>query len=177
MAPTVSSYALSMQELPRLKSEIERCIRFGKVDDQASKQLEKTRKKSPWSRSGSRKNELHPVPARLDSAGASDQRPGGRYVVPVKREYHKQIKGAVLDQSTSGQTVFVEPEEISQLQTELGMLEADEAREEAVVLSMLTGLLEASSADLLLNIDITGNYDFIFAKANTGAPSKGAWSS
>lgn len=174
MAPTVSSYALSMQELPRLKSEIERCIRFGKVDDQASKQLEKTRKKiavvkeriqkkmsSILSRHGSILQE-HLISVR-----------GGRYVVPVKREYHKQIKGSVLDQSTSGQTVFVEPEEISQLQTELGMLEADEAREEAVVLSMLTGLLEASSPDLLLNIDITGNYDFIFAKAKYGRSIEG----
>lgn len=174
IAPTVSSYALSMQELPRLKSEIERCIRFGKVDDQASKQLEKIRKKiavvkeriqkkmsSFLSRHGSILQE-HLISVR-----------GGRYVVPVKREYHKQIKGAVLDQSTSGQTVFVEPEEISQLQTELGMLEADEAREEGVVLSMLTGLLEMSSADLLLNIDITGNYDFIFAKAKYGRSIEG----
>ncbi|MDR9852558.1 DNA mismatch repair protein MutS [Paenibacillus sp. VCA1] len=174
VAPTVSSYALSMQELPRLKSEIERCIRFGKVDDQASKQLEKIRKKiavvkeriqkkmsSILSRHGSILQE-HLISVR-----------GGRYVVPVKREYHKQIKGAVLDQSTSGQTVFVEPEEISQLQTELGMLEADEAREEGVVLSMLTGLLEASGADLLLNIDITGNYDFIFAKAKYGRSIEG----
>ncbi|MEC0240767.1 DNA mismatch repair protein MutS [Paenibacillus dokdonensis] len=169
IAPTVSSYASSMEELPRLKSEIERCIRFGKVDDQASKQLEKVRKKIAVIKERIQKK----MSAILSRHGSILQEHlvsvrGGRYVVPVKREYHKQIKGAVLDQSTSGQTVFVEPEEISLLQTELGMLEADEAREEGVVLSMLTGMLEASSNELQLNIDITGNYDFIFAKAKYG---------
>ncbi len=169
IAPTVSSYASSMEELPRLKSEIERCIRFGKVDDQASKQLEKVRKKMAVIKERIQKK----MSAILSRHGSILQEHlvsvrGGRYVVPVKREYHKQIKGAVLDQSTSGQTVFVEPEEISLLQTELGMLEADEAREEGVVLSMLTGMLEASSNELQLNIDITGNYDFIFAKAKYG---------
>ncbi|MED5018005.1 DNA mismatch repair protein MutS [Paenibacillus chibensis] len=169
IAPMISMYASSMQELPRLKSEIERCIRFGKVDDQASKQLEKVRKKIAVVKERIQKK----MSSILSRHGAILQEHlvsvrGGRYVVPVKREYHKQIKGAVLDQSTSGQTVFVEPEEISMLQTELGMLEADEAREESIVLSMLTGMLEAAGSDLQLNIDITGNYDFIFAKAKYG---------
>lgn len=169
IAPTISSYASSMQELPRLKSEIERCIRFGQVDDQASKPLEKVRKKIAVIKERIQKK----MSAILSRHGSILQEQlvsvrGGRYVVPVKREYHKQIKGVVLDQSTSGQTVFVEPEEISMLQTELGMLEADEAREEGVVLSMLTGMLEAAGSDLHLNIDITGNYDFIFAKAKYG---------
>ncbi|MFU1796170.1 endonuclease MutS2 [Paenibacillus azoreducens] len=169
IAPTVSSYASSMKELGRLKGEIERCIRFGKVDDQASKQLEKVRKKITVVKDRIQKK----ISSILSRHGSILQehlvsQRGGRYVVPVKREFHRHVKGSVLDQSTSGQTVFVEPEEIAQLQMELGMLEADEARETAVVLSMLTGLLEEASEDLLLNIDITGNYDFIFAKAKFG---------
>lgn len=90
---------------------------------------------------------------------------GGRYVIPVKREYHKQIKGSVLDQSTSGQTVFIEPDEIAALQIELDLLLGEEAREEAVILSMLTSLVEQEQAALHLNIEATGTYDFIFAKA------------
>ncbi|MBB3130386.1 dsDNA-specific endonuclease/ATPase MutS2 [Paenibacillus rhizosphaerae] len=166
IAPVISSYAASMQELAKLKSEIERCIRFGRVDDQASKNLERVRKKIAIVKERIQKK----IAAILSRHGSILQENlvsvrGGRYVIPVKREYHKTIKGSVLDQSTSGQTVFVEPEEVAHLQSELGMLEADEAREEGIVLSALTGLLEAASADLLLNIDITGTYDFIFAKA------------
>ncbi|WP_433618996.1 endonuclease MutS2 [Paenibacillus cellulositrophicus] len=166
IAPGISSYASSMQELAKLKSEIERCIRFGRVDDQASKNLERVRKKIAIVKERIQKK----IAAILSRHGSILQENlvsvrGGRYVIPVKREYHKTIKGSVLDQSTSGQTVFVEPEEVAHLQSELGMHEADEAREESIVLSALTGLLEAASADLLLNIDITGTYDFIFAKA------------
>ncbi|WP_152399293.1 endonuclease MutS2 [Paenibacillus cellulositrophicus] len=166
IAPGISSYASSMQELAKLKSEIERCIRFGRVDDQASKNLERVRKKIAIVKERIQKK----ITAILSRHGSILQGNlvsvrGGRYVIPVKREYHKTIKGSVLDQSTSGQTVFVEPEEVAHLQSELGMHEADEAREEGIVLSTLTGLLEAASADLLLNIDITGTYDFIFAKA------------
>lgn len=166
IAPGISSYASSMQELAKLKSEIERCIRFGRVDDQASKNLERVRKKIAIVKERIQKK----IAAILSRHGSILQENlvsvrGGRYVIPVKREYHKTIKGSVLDQSTSGQTVFVEPEEVAHLQSELGMHEADEAREEGIVLSALTGLLEAASADLLLNIDITGTYDFIFAKA------------
>lgn len=90
---------------------------------------------------------------------------GGRYVIPVKREYHKQIKGSVLDQSTSGQTVFIEPDEIASLQIELDLLLGEEAREEAVILSMLTSMVEQEQTTLRLNIEVTGTYDFIFAKA------------
>lgn len=166
IAPGISSYASSMQELAKLKGEIERCIRFGRVDDQASKNLERVRKKIAIVKERIQKK----IAAILSRHGSILQENlvsvrGGRYVIPVKREYHKTIKGSVLDQSTSGQTVFVEPEEVAHLQSELGMHEADEAREEGIVLSALTGLLEAASADLLLNIDITGTYDFIFAKA------------
>ncbi|MET3547593.1 dsDNA-specific endonuclease/ATPase MutS2 [Paenibacillus favisporus] len=166
IAPGISSYVSSMQELAKLKSEIERCIRFGRVDDQASKNLERVRKKIAIVKERIQKK----IAAILSRHGSILQENlvsvrGGRYVIPVKREYHKTIKGSVLDQSTSGQTVFVEPEEVAHLQSELGMHEADEAREEGIVLSALTGLLEAASADLLLNIDITGTYDFIFAKA------------
>lgn len=89
---------------------------------------------------------------------------GGRYVIPVKREYHKQIRGSVLDQSTSGQTVFVEPDEVASLQGEIELLTADEAREEGIILSMLTGLIEQEQAAIRLNIEVTGMYDFIFAK-------------
>ncbi|MBE9916300.1 DNA mismatch repair protein MutS [Paenibacillus donghaensis] len=174
IAPLVSGYASSMRELEHLRREIERCIRSGRVDDQASRKLEKIRRKIMTVKDRIQRK----ISSILSRHGTILQENlismrGGRYVIPVKREHQKQVKGAVLDQSNTGQTVFVEPEEIAQLQMELGMLEADEAREEAVILSMLTELLEEASADLLRNIEITGKYDFIFAKAKYGRSIEG----
>ncbi|MFP4975112.1 DNA mismatch repair protein MutS [Paenibacillus sp. CN-4] len=168
-APRIAAYASSLFELTSLKEEIERCIRFGRIEDQASKGLDKARKRIAVT-----KERLH---KKLDSIMSRHQsilqenlysQRGGRYVIPVKREYHKQVKGAVLDQSTSGQTVFVEPEEIAHLQSELDMLKGDEAREEAIILSRLTALLEEAAEELRMNIEVTAAYDFIFARAKFG---------
>lgn len=166
-APRIAAYGASLQELSSVRDEIERCIRLGVIDDQASKGLERVRKRLAVA-----KDRLHRKLESIMSRHKSILQEslismrGGRYVIPVKREYHKQIKGSVLDQSTSGQTVFVEPDEVASLQGEIELLSADEAREEGIILSMLTGLLEQEQAALRLNIEVTGTYDFIFAKGN-----------
>lgn len=164
-APRISSYASSMMELSHVREEINRCIRFGSIDDAASKGLERVRKRIVVA-----KERLHKKIEGIMSRHQSILQENiyslrdGRYVIPVKREYHKQLKGVVLDQSTSGQTVFIEPYEVAGLQVELGLLLGEEAREESVILSMLTGLVEKEQAGLRLNIEVTGTYDFIFSK-------------
>ncbi|ASA24977.1 endonuclease MutS2 [Paenibacillus donghaensis] len=165
-APRISSYASSMLELAHVKEEIERCIRFGRVEDQASKGLEKVRKRLSTAKERLQRK-LEALMSRHQSIlqeNMFSQR-GGRYVIPVKREYHKQIKGAVVDQSASGQTLFMEPYEISLLQGELDLLKAEEVREETIVLSDLASLVEREQAAIRLNIEVTAIYDFIFAKA------------
>ncbi|OKP88628.1 DNA mismatch repair protein MutS [Paenibacillus sp. P3E] len=165
-APRIASYAASLVELRDVREEIERCIRLGTIDDHASKGLERVRKRLAVAKDRLQRK-IEAVMSRHQGILQENlvSMRGGRYVIPVKREYHKQVKGAVLDQSTSGQTVFVEPYEIASMQGELELLGAEEAREEMQILSMLTGLLEKEQAALRLNIEITGNYDFIFAKA------------
>lgn len=164
-APRIAAYGASLQELQHVRDEIERCIRLGGIDDQASKGLERVRKRLTVAKERLNRK-LESIMSRHKSILQDSlvSMRGGRYVIPVKREYHKQIKGSVLDQSTSGQTVFVEPEEVASLQGEIELLTADEAREEGIILSMLTGLLEQEQAALRLNIEVTGTYDFIFAK-------------
>ncbi len=165
-APRIGTYASSLLELIPVQEVINRCIRYGSIDDGASKGLEKARKRITVTKERLHKK-LDGIMSRHQSIlqeNIYSQR-NGRYVIPVKREYLKQVKGSVLDQSTSGLTVFVEPNEIADLQGELDLLSADEAREEAVILSMLTSLVEQEQAALRLNIEVTGTYDFIFAKA------------
>ncbi|OMD37573.1 endonuclease MutS2 [Paenibacillus odorifer] len=165
-APRIAAYAPSLTELNHVREAIDRCIRFGAIDDGASKGLERVRKRIVVAKERLHKK-IDGIMSRHQSIlqeNIYSQR-GGRYVIPVKREYHKQIKGSVLDQSTSGQTVFIEPDEIASLQIELDLLLGEEAREEAVILSMLTSMVEQEQATLRLNIEVTGTYDFIFAKA------------
>jgi DNA mismatch repair protein MutS2 len=166
IAPVISTYASSLNELTKVRSEIERCIQYGKVTDEASKNLERVRKKIVVIKERIQKRIatiLSRHQAILQENLVSIR--NGRYVIPVKKEYYKLVKGVVLDQSTSGQTFYIEPDEISHLQVEMNMLEADEAREEGIVLHELTLLLESEVAAIHLNIEITGTYDFIIAKA------------
>lgn len=165
-APRIAAYASSLMELNHVREAIDRCIRFGVIDDGASKGLERVRKRIVVAKDRLQKK-IEGIMSRHQSIlqeNIYSQR-GGRYVIPVKREYHKQLKGTVLDQSTSGQTLFIEPDEIASLQIELDLLLGEESREELVILSMLASLVEQEETALRLNIEVTGTYDFIFAKA------------
>ncbi|MDF2670807.1 MAG: mismatch repair protein MutS protein, partial [Paenibacillus sp.] len=169
LAPGVSSYALSLYEMKELHKEIERCIRHGRVTDQASSELFKIRKQMAIIEDRMRKK-LDSIVSKyrsiLQEAVVSMR--NDRYVLPVKREFRKQIAGSVLDESSSGQTVFVEPADIAHLQLALREHSADEAREEAKVLGSLTELAEQHSMELSVNYETLAAYDFLFAKAKYG---------
>ncbi|WP_054958564.1 endonuclease MutS2 [Paenibacillus dakarensis] len=165
IAPVVASYASSMYELPALLSEIERCIYSGRVVDAASKDLAKVRKKIIVSEERIRRRLdqlLHKHRDILQESLVSKR--NGRYVLPIKKEHRRQVSGVVLDESASGQTVYMEPNDVSGLQMELQALHTEEAREETKVLSELTALAEKYSAELQLNADTVGLYDFIIAR-------------
>ncbi|USB33802.1 DNA mismatch repair protein MutS [Paenibacillus sp. YPG26] len=166
LAPEISSYSASLRELPDVQKEILRCIRHGRVTDEASRELAKARQRMNSVRERIQKK-IQGIMSRyqtiLQESLVSVR--NGRYVIPLKKEYYRQVKGSVLDYSTSGQTVFVEPYEISGLQAELELLQGDESREEAKVLSMLSDMVEQGTEEIRINIKITGTYDFIFAKA------------
>lgn len=170
LAWRIGIYATDLQDLPALQQEILRCIRFGVITDEASRELEKTRKKIAVVKERIQKR-IQSVMARHASILQENivSVRGGRYVIPVKKDYYKQVNGRMLDQSTSGQTVFIEPQEVAALQGELELLQGEEAREEAKILGYLAGMVEREAADLVRNIEITGTYDFIFAKAKYAA--------
>ena len=169
IAPTVSGYAASMHDLDKLRSEIERCIRNGRVADEASKDLSKIRKKlaAVENRIKSKIEALMSRYRTLLQENLVSMR-GGRYVLPIKKEFRKQFKGNSLDESASGQTVYMEPAEIAHMQHEQAGLRADEAREEAKVLSELTDLMEQHARELNSNVETVGTYDYLFAKAKYG---------
>ncbi|WP_334074721.1 MULTISPECIES: endonuclease MutS2 [Paenibacillus] len=166
----IGIYAASLRDLPALRQEIMRCIRHGVITNEASRDLERIRRKIDMLKEKINKK-MQSVMSRhaaiLQESIVSVR--GGRYVIPVKKEFYRQVKGRMLDQSTSGQTVFIEPDEISALQGELELLQGEEAREEAKILGYLTDLVEKEAESITGNIDITGMYDFIFAKAKYAA--------
>ncbi|MGG4095070.1 endonuclease MutS2 [Paenibacillus lautus] len=165
IAPLISSYASSMHELRPLLSEIERSIHGGRVVDSASKDLAKVRKKIIMTEERI-KRKLDSLMSRYKGIMQEHviSKRGGRYVLPIKKEHRKSVNGSILDESASGQTVFIEPSDLQALQMELTLLHADEVREETKVLSDLTALAEQYQFELRTNADIVGVYDYIIAR-------------
>ncbi|WP_339296152.1 DNA mismatch repair protein MutS [Paenibacillus sp. FSL W7-1279] len=165
IAPLISSYASSMHELRPLLSEIERSIHGGRVVDSASKDLAKIRKKIIVAEERI-KRKLDSLISRYKGIMQEHviSKRGDRYVLPIKKEHRKSVNGSILDESASGQTVFIEPSDLQGLQMELNFLHADEVREETKVLSDLTALAEQYQFELRTNADIVGIYDYIIAR-------------
>lgn len=168
VAPTISVYVYSLFDLGMLADEIIRCIRNGRVDDYASKELLKIRKQITILEER--------IKVRVDQILKSAKYSkyiqenivsirNGRYVIPVKKEYRKNLQGVVLDTSASGSTVYMEPAEIGSIQDEIELLKMQEEVEEERILQVLTGLIEEKEAEIKLAIETMVQYDVIFAKA------------
>ncbi|MFC9709154.1 DNA mismatch repair protein MutS [Paenibacillus sp. NPDC056933] len=173
-APTVSRYAASMMEMESLLSEIERCIHSGRIQDQASKELVRIRKKMTVNEERMKRklDSLVSKHRSIMQENVISQR-GGRTVLPIKKEFRKLVKGSVLDESGSGQTVYIEPAELVGLQMELASLQAEESREEMKILGDLTSLAESYHREIALNTETIGILDFLFAKAKYAATMDG----
>ncbi len=95
-----------------------------------------------------------------------------RYVIPVKSEYRSHYGGIVHDQSSSGQTLFVEPSAVVQINNDIRALKVKEQEEIERILIRLTGEVEVVGHEIFLLVNILGEIDVILAKAKYGQAEK-----
>src|SRR5699024_1397736 len=88
-----------------------------------------------------------------------------RYVLPVKHEYRGSIGGIVHDQSSAGQTLFMEPRAIIELNNQLQQASVKEKQEIEVILSKLTAEIASFKDDIIRNVETIAMVDFIHARA------------
>ena len=96
-----------------------------------------------------------------------------RNVIPVKAEYRQDFNGIVHDQSASGQTLYIEPSSVVEMNNQISRLRNDEAVERERILAELTSQVAVESDALLLAESIMGHLDFLIAKARYARAIKG----
>ena len=88
-----------------------------------------------------------------------------RYVLPVKAEYKRNIKGFIHDKSQTGSTFFIEPEEVLEMNNELRSLTLDEKEEVERILKELSSRVGDRYDELTSDIDTLQEIDCAYACA------------
>ena len=123
IAPGIAGYGAGIQDLSPLQEEIERCIRGGRVDDYASRTLHTVRRHMEQQQDQIRlklENMLRSSRSIFSESFVSNR--NGHYTLPVKKEHKNKVPGTVIDASSTGATVFIEPSAISRLREELDFI-------------------------------------------------------
>ncbi|MBQ4067974.1 MAG: DNA mismatch repair protein MutS [Lachnospiraceae bacterium] len=158
-------YEENLDELSFLKEEIQVQIRDEKVDDYASKLLKNLR--SEISRIETKMREKADAVIRANKECMSDSFStirNGRICIPVKKEYKFRISGTVLDKSSTGNTLFIEPTQVGKFYDELCELRLDEENEVRRILYTLTAMVADCAEALEENQRVIEKLDFIFSK-------------
>ena len=165
-ASEVAAWQFSIDALPELADEVERCIRGDDVDDRASPELRSVRCQAEIVEDRMR--------AKLESllcahpGWFADQfvtQRGGRLVLPLKKEHRREVAGSVADLSSSGSTVFIEPSSVGSMREELEMLRIRERNEVQRILAELSARFAEKAAELKQNKECLEELDFYFACA------------
>jgi DNA mismatch repair protein MutS2 len=88
-----------------------------------------------------------------------------RYVIPVTPGYRAHLPGVVQDQSASGQTLFLEPLSVVELNNAIRRLEREAEAEVDRLLGELTSMVRAAGAEIVSTVEALADLDLILAKA------------
>ena len=155
---------------PHLYKSLDRTLDInGEVKSNASPELMRIHQEKLAKESSLRSkiNDLHESFTKQGYVG-EDMSPtirNGRAVIPVKAEYKRVVNGMIHDESSTGQTSFIEPEQVVQINNDLTELYYKERREIMRILTELTDLVKQNSLALYNASIFLETIDFIRAKA------------
>ncbi|WDV44492.1 endonuclease MutS2 [Clostridiaceae bacterium M8S5] len=174
IAPMLSNYAHSLTEYPDVEEEINSMINNGKIVDNATKELSRIRRKKYIieDRIKGRLNEFISKNKSYVREHIISKREG-KFVVSIVASYKNVIQGSIIDQSSKGTTVYIEPKIVTKLNAELSELKLREQQEEYQILSYLTAIIQENAKGMSINIELISQYDLIFAKAKYSSKIKG----
>jgi len=170
-SPGVAAITDALPHVPELAERLRRALdASGAVTDDASPTLKRLRREIR-----DRRRQLAAELERAFQGSEADRLFAdryvtlrhGRYVLPVRAEARSRVRGIVHDRSQSGQTLFIEPEHIVDVNNDLVQATREEEHEIARILAELTAAVRARVDDLDSLVDAVGELDWTFARAHT----------
>ncbi len=142
--------------------------RYGRLADHASPELARIRRELV-NLQGSVGRTLNAIlrQAKADGLVDADTTPTlreGRLVIPVPPGYKRKIGGIVHDESATGKTVFIEPQQVVEANNHIRELESAERRERVRILQSVTETLRPNTAAILCSQEMLAEVDFLSAK-------------
>lgn len=155
----------NIESFPSLQGSLQAINDGGFIENFASPELERIRRKISSSEHQVRqilqdilKNKSDYLAEHLIASR------NGRSVLPVKNTYRNRLAGVVHDISASGNTVYIEPRAVVNLNEDITQLQADERHELTRILRELSNMLRPHAAALRNNAWLLGHLDFVRAK-------------
>src|SRR4029077_3401952 len=137
----------------------------GTLEDRASPELARVRREIEKQRRAIQES-LRGYLRRLAEDGAVQDElitiRGERFVIPVKSEQKRRVKGVVHGASSSGQTVFIEPLETIEQNNELVRLMEDEQSEVRRILLEMTHRIGERSSEISLAVEVLAELEVQF---------------
>ena len=166
---------LNNQSVPNhlsfLVKEIDRVLdRYGKLADNASPELARIRREMT-NLQGSVGRTLASIlrQAKADGFVEADASPTlreGRLVIPVSPAFKRKVGGIVHDESATGKTVYIEPQQVVDANNHIRELEGAERRERVRILTAVTDSLRPNTELILASQRMLAEVDFLCAKVS-----------
>lgn len=167
-APVLASYANSMAEFKSVEEEINFAIKANRVDSAASRELKRIRNHIETTEEKIKDRLVKFLNNSANKTYIQEffiSKKDDRYTIPIKASYKNHVQGTIVEISSKGATVFMEPSTVAKLNVELATLKAEEAVEEYQILATLSGLLLENIREININMELISQYDMVFAKA------------
>ena len=169
--PALNQLSMGVFTFIAVAGAIEKTLdRYGKIKDEASPELARIRHELRASE-GSVNRTLHGILRIVKDEGlvAQDVTPTfreGRLVIPVSPTLKKRLRGIVHDESATGKTVFIEPQEVVEANNRIRELEAEEKREIIQILKHITMLIRPNTKELIRAFSFLADLEFVRARVS-----------
>ena len=163
--PHLAVYFENLETFPQFQGALQAIADNGTIEDFASEDLLRIRRRLRQADRDLRQTMQELLKKKADYlADPLFASRNGRNVLPVKQSFRNRVQGIVQDISATGNTVYIEPRELIQINEDIAGLEAEERYEIRRILRELANLLRPQVQAFQNNHWLLGHFDFLGAK-------------